>query len=382
EAVLRSLITLKALTYEPTGGVVAAVTTSLPEHWGGTRNWDYRFCWLRDATFTLDALMIAGYEDEARSFRDWLLRAVAGDPSQFQIMYGLAGERRLTELELEWLPGYLGARPVRIGNAAYRQNQLDVFGEIMDALYGGYHVGLTPSPDVWSLQRSLVDKLAQIWRDPDDGIWEVRGEPQHFTHSKVMAWVAVDRALKSVERYGVTGPVERWRELRDAIREDVLTRGYNAEVGAFTQYYGSRALDASLLAMPLVGFLPASDPRMRGTIEAIRRDLTLDGLVLRYAADAADDGLPPGEGTFLLCSFWLANNLAMLGQHREACALFEHLLSLRNDVGLLSEQYDPRAGRLLGNFPQAFSHVALINTAYYLTNPELEVVPAGFANAT
>jgi GH15 family glucan-1,4-alpha-glucosidase len=366
EPVVRSLLTLKGLTYEPTGGMVAAATTSLPEHWGGERNWDYRFCWLRDATFTLFALIAAGYEEEARAWRDWLLRAVAGNPAQFQIMYGIAGERRLTELELPWLAGYEGARPVRTGNAAYAQHQLDVFGEIMDVLFGGERVGLTPTNDVWSLEHALVDRLERVWREPDDGIWEVRGGQQHFTHSKLMAWVAVDRAIQTAERFGMPAPLERWRTLRTQIRDEVLAKGFHRELGVFTQYYGSSALDASLLMMPLLGFLPANDPRMRATIEAIQRDLTVDGFVLRYRADAADDGLPPGEGTFLLCTFWLADNLIQLGQRDEANALYERLLSLRNDVGLLSEQYDPRKKRLLGNFPQAFSHVALVNTAYSL----------------
>jgi GH15 family glucan-1,4-alpha-glucosidase len=366
DAVLRSLITLRALIYAPTGGLVAAVTTSLPEQWAGQRNWDYRHCWLRDATFTLYALVNAGYAEEARAWRDWLLRAAAGDPSQLQIMYGLAGERRLTELELPWLPGYEGARPVRIGNAAHQQFQLDVFGEIMDLLHGAARVGITPSPEVWSLQCLLLDELALRWREPDEGIWEVRGGRRHFTHSKIMAWVAFDRGIKSAEHFGLNAPLSHWRAVRQAIHEDVCTNGYNAALSAFTQYYGSSALDASLLAIPHLGFLPVTDPRVRGTLEAIVRGLSVDGLILRYRSDAADDGLPPGEGAFLLCTFWLADNFALLGEREAARELFEQLLALRNDVGLLAEQYDPRARRMLGNFPQAFSHVALINTALNL----------------
>lgn len=377
EPVIRSLITLKALTYAPTGGMVAAATTSLPERVGGTRNWDYRYCWLRDATFTLYALMSAGYEDEAHAWREWLLRAVAGTPSQMQIMYGLAGERRLTEFELDWLPGYEDSLPVRIGNAAQEQFQLDVFGEVMDALHYARRVGLKCEMDAWHLQRALLDHLESCWHEPDDGIWEIRGQRQHFTHSKAMAWVAFDRAVKAVERLRLDGPLARWRQLRATIHDEICRRGFNPELGSFVQSYGSNELDASLLMLPLVGFLPACDPRMRGTIEAIERHLVTDGMVARYRATPSIDGLPRGEGTFLLCSFWLADNLAFLGRSADAQRLFERLLAVQNDVGLLAEQYDPKAGRLLGNFPQAFSHVALINTAHNLTRIEGPAVHRG-----
>jgi GH15 family glucan-1,4-alpha-glucosidase len=368
EPVKRSLLTLKALTYAPTGGLVAAATTSLPEHIGGSRNWDYRFCWLRDSTLTLLALMDAGYHDEALAWRDWLLRAVAGHPSGIRIMYGVAGERRLPELELGWLPGYEGSLPVRIGNGAATQVQHDVYGELMDALYQARCSGL---PDVehvgtshgWALQRALVTHLEGVWQDPDEGIWEVRGARRHFTHSKVMAWVAFDRTIRSAEEFGLEGPVERWRVVRDQIHADVCERGYNRERGAFVQSYGSEQLDASLLLIPLVGFLPATDARVRGTLEAIGRDLMVDGLVLRYDTRQADDGLAAGEGAFLACSFWYADNLLLQGRRAEARALFERLLGLCNDVGLLAEEYDPAAKRQLGNFPQAFSHLALIGTA-------------------
>jgi len=363
EAVMRSLITLKALTFAPSGGIVAAATTSLPERLGGVRNWDYRYCWVRDATFTLYALMTAGYEDEAREWREWLLRAVAGKASQLQIMYGVAGERRLTEVEADWLPGYEGSRPVRLGNAAYQQFQLDVFGEIMDALHYARRVGLKPDAEAWQVQHALLEHLESIWSEPDDGLWEVRGERRHFTHSKVMAWVAMDRAVKAVERFHVAGPVDRWRQLAATIHDEVCRRGFDREVGAFVQSYGSKTLDASVLMMPLVGFLPATDPRVRGTVAAIERELMADGFVLRYAGSEGVDGLPAGEGAFLLCTFWLADNLALLGRQDDARRLFERLLSLRNDVGLLSEEYDPATRRLVGNFPQAFSHVALVNTA-------------------
>ncbi|HEX4217540.1 MAG TPA: glycoside hydrolase family 15 protein [Acidimicrobiales bacterium] len=365
EAVVRSLITLKALTYQPTGGIVAAATTSLPETLGGSRNWDYRFCWLRDATLTLESLMRGGFYEEAMAWRDWLLRTVAGDPSQLQIMYGAGGERRLDEWEVDWLPGYEGSTPVRIGNAASGQFQLDVYGEVMSALYEATQAGDSPSDPAWDLQCALMDFLETGWRKPDDGIWEVRGPQRHFTHSKVMAWVAVDRAIKMVENCRSEGPVDKWRALRQEIHTQVTTQGFNAKKSSFTQYYGSDALDASLLMIPLVGFLPASDPRVRGTIEAIERELVDGGFVLRYRAESAGDvdGLSGREGAFLACSFWFSDCLSMIGRDHDARTMFDRLLELRNDLGLLSEEYDTVAGRLVGNFPQAFSHVSLVNTA-------------------
>ncbi len=374
EQVLRSLIVLKALTYSPTGGIVAAPTTSLPEALGGVRNWDYRYCWLRDATFTLLALLDAGYLEEARAWRDWLLRAVAGEPAETQIMYGVAGERRLTEEHLPWLPGYQGASPVRIGNAAVCQFQLDVFGEVLDCLHQARRAGVPPREEGWGLQCQLLDFLESNWERPDEGIWEVRGAPQHFTYSKVMAWVAVDRALRNSEQFGLPGSVERWRALRSRIHAQVCERGYDAGRGCFVQAYGSRELDAALLLIPQVGFLPPSDLRVVGTVEAIQRELCEDGFVHRYDSGRTRDGLPPGEGTFLACSFWLADALTLLCRLDEARALFERLLSLCNDVGLLAEEYDPRSRRQLGNFPQAFSHVALINTAQNLTQPSCPVM--------
>jgi GH15 family glucan-1,4-alpha-glucosidase len=361
----RSLMVLKALTYAPTGGIVAAPTTSLPESIGGVRNWDYRYCWLRDATLTLLSLLNAGYVEEAGQWRHWLLRAVAGDPADIQIMYGVAGDRRLTELELPWLRGYEGSAPVRIGNAASEQLQVDVFGEVMDAFFLARAHGLPKEKSAWSLQKLLLSYLEEVWPQPDEGIWEIRGDRRHFVHSKVMAWVAFDRAVRSIETQGMDGPLERWRSLRDTIHQEVCERGFDAELGSFTQSYGSKELDASLLMIPLVGFLPASDPRVKGTVEAIERDLVEHGFVLRYRThENGVDGLPAGEGVFLPCSFWLVDCLELLGRHDDAHALFDRLVLLANDVGLLSEEYDPVAKRLLGNFPQAFTHLALVNSAF------------------
>ena len=366
DAVDRSLITLKALTYEPTGGIVAAATTSLPEELGGVRNWDYRYCWLRDATYTLQALLAAGFRREAGAWREWLLRAIAGQPETLQILYSLDGRRRLPETELPWLSGYEGSRPVRTGNAASGQLQLDVWGETLDALFLARQAGLPADRDAWALQVALMNYLESAWREPDNGLWEVRGDRQHFTHSKVMAWVAADRMARSVRTYGLPGPAPRWEALRDRIHQDVVTHAFDAERNTFTQAYGSTALDASLLLIPRVGFLPATDPRVMGTIDAIRRELSDGGLVKRYQTTATDDGLKGGEGLFIACSFWLVDALHTSGQHRDAIELFERLLGLRNDVGLLSEEWDPAAHRQLGNTPQAFSHFALIVSALQL----------------
>ncbi|MFZ1880845.1 MAG: glycoside hydrolase family 15 protein [Gaiellaceae bacterium] len=369
-AVRTSLVVLKALTYLPTGGIIAAPTTSLPELIGGVRNWDYRYCWLRDATFSLFALMNAGYIDEARAWREWLLRAVAGDPANAQILYGVGGQRRIAEFELDWLPGYAGSKPVRIGNAAHAQFQLDVYGEVMDVLHQARVHGLDADDHAWSLQRTIMEFLEGAWDRPDEGIWEVRGPRRHFTHSKVLAWVAFDRAVQSVERWDLRGPLDRWRQLRAEVHEEVCREAFNVELGSFTQAYGSDDLDASTLLIPLVGFLPADDPRVVGTIDAIKRDLTRDGFVERYKAEERNvvDGLPGGEGVFLPCSFWLVDALLMQERDDEARELFEKLLAIRNDLGLMSEEYDPVAKRLLGNFPQAFTHVGLVNSAYNLSH--------------
>ncbi|MBV9267919.1 MAG: glycoside hydrolase family 15 protein [Acidobacteriaceae bacterium] len=369
EPILRSLITLKALAHHRTGGIVAAATTSLPEEIGGVRNWDYRFCWLRDSTFTLYALVESGFIEEAREWRDWLIRAIAGDPDQMQIMYGVAGERRLTEFELPELQGYEGSAPVRIGNAASSQIQLDVYGEVLDSLYQARKKGLSKWEAAWSLQKALVSHLEKIWSHPDDGIWEVRGPRRHFVHSKVMAWVAVDRAVRTMQEFHEEGPLDRWIKLRSEIHDEVCRLGFSRDLNSFVQYFGSKELDASVLMMPLVGFLPADDPRMKGTIEAIEKNLIRDGFVARYNNGSGVDGLPGNEGAFLACTFWLADNYVLQGRIDEAREVFERLLSIRNDVGLLAEEYDPKEHRQLGNFPQAFSHLSLVNSAHNLTHP-------------
>jgi len=370
EAVHRSLITLKALTYKPTGGIVAAPTTSLPEQKGGVRNWDYRYCWLRDATFTLNALLLAGYDDEATAWREWLLRAVGGSPADLQILYGITGLRRLDEYVIPWLPGYQGAAPVRVGNAASKQFQLDVYGEVMDTLHLARAADLHPEENAWNLQLALLSFLESAWQHPDEGLWEVRGPRRHFTHSKVMAWVAFDRAIKDADQYGLEGPIERWREVRDAIHAQVCDRGFDAGNNTFVQSYDSAYVDASLLLIPQVGFLPHDDPRVLGTIQAIEKHLVVDGLVLRYSTETNVDALPAGEGAFLPCSFWLADSYVLIGRRSEGRALFERLLALRNDVGLIAEEYDTHARRMLGNFPQALTHMALVNTARLLSIPE------------
>ncbi|HEV2593371.1 MAG TPA: glycoside hydrolase family 15 protein [Gaiellaceae bacterium] len=371
EAVRTSLVVLKALTYEPTGGIIAAPTTSLPEKIGGERNWDYRYCWLRDATFTLYALMNAGFIHEASAWRHWLLRAVAGDPAKAQILYAVGGQRRIMEYELDWLPGYAGSRPVRIGNAAHEQFQLDVYGEVMDVLHQARVHGIEADDHAWSFQRTLMDFLESVWDQPDEGIWEVRGPRRHFVHSKVLAWVAFDRAVQTVEKLGLEGPVDRWRRVRADIHEEVCREGFNVKLNSFTQAYGSDELDASTLLIPILGFLPPDDPRVIGTVEAVQRELTRDGFVERYVTHDSEhevDGLHGREGVFLPCSFWLVDALVLMGRNAEAQELFDRLLDLRNDLGLISEEYDPGEKRLLGNFPQAFTHVGLVNSAYNLSH--------------
>jgi GH15 family glucan-1,4-alpha-glucosidase len=369
--VLRSLITLKALTYEPTGGIVAAATTSLPEWIGSVRNWDYRYCWLRDATFTLMSLLHCGYTEEAHAWREWLMRAVAGDPATVQIMYGLAGERRLTEFEIDWLPGYENSKPVRVGNAASRQFQLDVYGEVINAMYNARLSGVKAHDggNGWQVGKALLGSVEKLWDQPDEGIWEVRGPKQHFVHSKVMAWVAIDRGIKAAEKFQLDGPIDQWRELRKKMHAMICEQGFDKSLNSFVQAFGSQLLDASVLMIPLVGFLKPDDPRVCGTVAAIQTKLMRDGFVARYDSGKTDDGLPPGEGAFLPCTFWLADNLALIGKRDKAAELFERLLGLCNDVGLISEEYDPKARRQLGNFPQAFTHVGLINTALNLSRP-------------
>ena len=367
DAVLRSLITLKALNHRPTGGIVAAPTTSLPELIGGQRNWDYRYCWLRDATFTLYALLVSGLTDEARAWREWLLRAAAGKPSQLQTVYGVAGERLLPEVRLDWLAGYEDSRPVRIGNLAHRQLQLDVYGEILDVFHVSRRSGLQETEDAWAFQRALLDFLEGDWRKLDNGIWELRGRKRHLTHSRVMAWVALDRGVKAIEQFGLPGPLEKWKRLRQTIHDEVCRQGFDPDKNSFVRDYGSSELDASLLLIPLVGFLPATDPRVLGTVQAVEKELGHNGFLRRYSPDRSFDGLEGSEGAFLPCTFWLADNYALVGRLQDASDLFERLLSIRNDVGLLAEEYDPVAKRQLGNFPQAFTHVSLVNTAHNLT---------------
>ncbi|MBA2273542.1 MAG: glycoside hydrolase family 15 protein [Actinobacteria bacterium] len=370
DEVLRSLLTLKALTYSPTGGIVAAATTSLPEAIGGVRNWDYRYCWLRDATFTLDVLLEHGYTSEAREWRDWLHTAVAGDPDDLQIMYGVMGERRLVELELGWLAGYEGSKPVRVGNAAVDQFQLDVHGEVMDSMHSARRAGIATPQKAWDLEKEIIEHVCAHWQEPDEGIWEVRSGRRHFVHSKVMAWVALDRAVSAVEMFGLNGPVERWKRTSDHIKEEVMAKGVGRNGTCFVRAFGADEMDASLLVLPLVGFVDANEAKMQDTIDVIQKELmTRDGLVRRYNSDKAPDGLPPGEGMFLLCSFWLVDCLVLLDRRAEAKEIFERLLALCNDVGLLAEQYDPQLERQVGNFPQAFSHVALATSARFLSPP-------------